>query len=180
MLFRSGPRSAHIGGLPYAAFADPEVFVDARVELFRPKAGDPDDYVCIRVADGTRYAITNTCAANVLGYANTTWRPGTADGYPTVTTSNPALSYFGLATQITSAINMLEQNGDAWTLAEPKLSCRSGAESNFLAGGEIPIPVAQALGVVSVEYKQYGVKINFKPVADGNGNIDSKIGRAHV
>ena len=116
-----------------------------------------------------------TFATNVLGYANTTWRPGTADGYPTVTTSNPALSYFGLATQITSAINMLEQNGDAWTLAEPKLSCRSGAESNFLAGGEIPIPVAQALGVVSVEYKQYGVKINFKPVADGNGNIDSNV-----
>lgn len=32
-------------------------------------SGDPDDYVSIRVADGTRYAITNTCAANILGYA---------------------------------------------------------------------------------------------------------------
>ncbi|HEX2891035.1 hydantoinase/oxoprolinase family protein [Vineibacter terrae] len=64
-----GPRSAHIAGLPYAAFADPAVFVDARVELFQPKSDDPDDYVSIRVGDGTRYAITNTCAANVLGYA---------------------------------------------------------------------------------------------------------------
>jgi len=64
-----GPRSAHIAGLPYAAFADPAAFADAKVELFRPKPDDPDDYVSIRVAGGGRYAITNTCAANVLGYA---------------------------------------------------------------------------------------------------------------
>ena len=64
-----GPRSAHIAGLAYAAFADPAVFEGATVELFQPKPEDPADYVAIRAADGSRYAITNTCAANVLGYA---------------------------------------------------------------------------------------------------------------
>ena len=64
-----GPRSAHIAGLPYSAFARPEDIVDPRIELFQPKADDPTDYVAVRVANGTRYAITNTCAANVLGYA---------------------------------------------------------------------------------------------------------------
>jgi len=64
-----GPRSAHIAGLPYAAFADPAVFEGATVELFQPKPEDPADYVSIRTADGSRYALTNTCAANVLGYA---------------------------------------------------------------------------------------------------------------
>ena len=64
-----GPRSAHIAGLPYAAFADPAVFADATVVFFRPKPDDPDDYVAIQTADGTRYALTNTCAANVAGYA---------------------------------------------------------------------------------------------------------------
>ncbi len=64
-----GPRSAHIAGLPYAAFAEPAVFAGAEVEFFRPKPDDPDDYVAIRTRDGGRYAITNTCAANVLGYA---------------------------------------------------------------------------------------------------------------
>src|SRR5258706_1992424 len=68
-----GPRSAHIAGLHYAAFARPEEMVDPRVELFRPKEGDPDDYVAIRSANGDRYAITNTCAANVLGYAKAGW-----------------------------------------------------------------------------------------------------------
>ena len=64
-----GPRSAHIAGLPYAAFARPEDIVDPTIEFFQPKADDPDDYVAVRSANGTRYAITNTCAANVLGYA---------------------------------------------------------------------------------------------------------------
>ena len=64
-----GPRSAHIAGLAYAAFADPADIVEPTLELFRPKDGDPDDYVAIRSATGSRYAITNTCAANVLGYA---------------------------------------------------------------------------------------------------------------
>jgi N-methylhydantoinase A/oxoprolinase/acetone carboxylase beta subunit len=72
-VFDVGPRSAHIAGLHYAAFAGPEDIVDPRIELFRPKDGDPDDYVAIRSANGERYAVTNTCAANVLGYAKPGW-----------------------------------------------------------------------------------------------------------
>jgi len=72
-VFDVGPRSAHIAGLHYTAFAGPEEIVDPRIELFRPKDGDPDDYVAIRSANGERYAITNTCAANVLGYAKPGW-----------------------------------------------------------------------------------------------------------
>jgi N-methylhydantoinase A/oxoprolinase/acetone carboxylase beta subunit len=64
-----GPRSAHIAGLPYAAFAEPGDIIDPTIEFFQPKAEDPADYVAVRSANGTRYAITNTCAANVLGYA---------------------------------------------------------------------------------------------------------------
>ncbi len=68
-----GPRSAHIAGLPYAAFAGTEDIQAPQLELFSPKQGDPDDYVAVRAANGTRYAITNTCAANVLGYAKPGW-----------------------------------------------------------------------------------------------------------
>ena len=64
-----GPRSAHIAGLPYAAFADENLIVEPEIELFEPKPGDGEDYVRIRVADGRRYALTTTCAANVLGLA---------------------------------------------------------------------------------------------------------------
>lgn len=62
-----GPRSAHIAGLPYAAFLPAEGMVEPELELLQPKPGDPRDYVAVRLADGRRVAITNTDAANVLG-----------------------------------------------------------------------------------------------------------------
>lgn len=62
-----GPRSAHITGLPYAAFTLAEKIVKPTVKLVQPKADDPSDYVSIRSETGTEVAITNTCAANVLG-----------------------------------------------------------------------------------------------------------------
>ncbi|HIV98818.1 MAG TPA: hydantoinase/oxoprolinase family protein [Candidatus Ornithospirochaeta avicola] len=62
-----GPRSAHIAGLDYAVFTDPEKIKGPKVEFFSPKPGDPDDYVRIRLEDGSAVTITNSCAANVLG-----------------------------------------------------------------------------------------------------------------
>ncbi|WIM10277.1 hydantoinase/oxoprolinase family protein [Enhydrobacter sp.] len=64
-----GPRSAHIAGLRYAAFADADRFAGAAVAHIRPKGDDPADYVAIRSASGDLHALTVTCAANILGYA---------------------------------------------------------------------------------------------------------------
>ena len=62
-----GPRSAHIAGLDYAVFTDTDKIRGPKVEFFSPKQGDPDDYVRIRMEDGSAVTITNSCAANVLG-----------------------------------------------------------------------------------------------------------------
>ena len=62
-----GPRSAHISGLAYACFADPAQLEGATAELAAPRPGDPPDYLVIRCRDGSRLAVTNTCAANLLG-----------------------------------------------------------------------------------------------------------------
>lgn len=61
-----GPRSAHIAGLEYACFADPADLADATLVTVRPMDDDPDDYVAVDAAGG-RFAVTMTCAANVLG-----------------------------------------------------------------------------------------------------------------
>lgn len=63
-----GPRSAHIGGLTYAVYTPEEEIVDPQLEFFSPKEGDPADYVRIKLANGKRVTITNSCAANILGY----------------------------------------------------------------------------------------------------------------
>jgi N-methylhydantoinase A/oxoprolinase/acetone carboxylase beta subunit len=63
-----GPRSAHIAGLGYVCFAPPERLAGARTVFVRPQPGDAGDYLALEGADGARFALTPTCAANLLGY----------------------------------------------------------------------------------------------------------------
>ena len=67
-------------------------------------------------------------------------------------------------------LEALESKGVVRTLAEPNLTALSGQEAKFLAGGEYPIPVASGTdGSVSIEYKPFGVELNFTPtVVDGD------------
>lgn len=80
---------------------------------------------------------------------------------------------FGL--DIASAIDAAETEGLATSLAEPNLTALSGETASFLAGGEIPIPIAQGLGQVSVEYKQYGVSLSFSPTVLSSGRIALRV-----
>lgn len=65
-------------------------------------------------------------------------------------------------------LEALESKGVVRTLAEPNLTALSGQEAKFLAGGEYPIPVSSKDGI-SVEYKPFGVELNFTPtVVDGD------------
>jgi pilus assembly protein CpaC len=82
---------------------------------------------------------------------------------------------FGLASSITSMLQLLVQNGDAVILAEPKLAARSGGTARFIAGGELPIPYSSGLGATAVAFKEYGIKFDFSPVSASNGVIASKI-----
>ncbi|MEM8694510.1 MAG: type II and III secretion system protein family protein [Pseudomonadota bacterium] len=82
-------------------------------------------------------------------------------------------SLFGL--DIASALDLAETEGQAVTLAEPNLTALSGETASFLAGGEFPIPLAQGLGAVSVEYKQFGVSLAFTPVVLANGRISMRV-----
>jgi pilus assembly protein CpaC len=88
---------------------------------------------------------------------------------------SPAASYFGIATSITSRINFMASNGDAFTLAEPNLSCINGGTAKFLAGGEIPIPIRGANGEITVTYKDYGIVLEITPIAGPDGVIAAKL-----
>ncbi len=67
-----------------------------------------------------------------------------------------------LAFQVT--LEALESKGMVRTLAEPNLTALSGQEAKFLAGGEYPVPVSQDDDTITVEYKPFGVELNFTPV----------------
>jgi pilus assembly protein CpaC len=78
-------------------------------------------------------------------------------------------------TNIDVIIQALEEQGVARRLAEPNLVTMSGEKASFLAGGEIPIPVAQALGVTTVDYKKVGVGLVFTPTVLSHGMINLRI-----
>lgn len=84
---------------------------------------------------------------------------------------SPFQSYLGIATELASRINLLVTRGEAYQLASPQLSTRSGGEAKFLAGGQVPIPVTTGLGQTNVIFKDYGIRLNIKPVADDKGDV---------
>jgi pilus assembly protein CpaC len=106
-------------------------------------------------------------------------RPGTAYNLSSLGQgagkTSIALAGHLLGLDIASAIDAAETDGLATSLAEPNLTALSGETASFLAGGEIPIPIAQGLGQVSVEYKQYGVSLAFTPTVLSDGRISLRV-----
>lgn len=64
---------------------------------------------------------------------------------------------------ISATIDALEQDSLLKILAEPNLVALSGEQAEFLAGGEVPVPIAQENNTVTVDYKTFGVSVRFTP-----------------
>jgi pilus assembly protein CpaC len=74
-------------------------------------------------------------------------------------------------TKFSSTLKTLEENGVAKVLSQPKLVTKSGANANFIVGGEIPI-LATGVGCSCVKWKKYGIIMNIKPTISKDGKID--------
>lgn len=81
------------------------------------------------------------------------------------------------ADQLSVFIEAVQEDGLAKILAEPTVVARSGEPAHFLVGGEVPIPVPQSgsFGVVTVEFKEFGVGVTFTPTVMGNDRIHLKL-----
>ncbi|MET0307251.1 MAG: type II and III secretion system protein family protein [Sphingomonas sp.] len=106
--------------------------------------------------------------------------PGTGSAYsfnpkPDGTHTTLGLAGKLLGLDVLSAIDLGERIGQVTTLANPNLTALSGETATFLAGGEIPIPISQGLGAVSIEYKQYGVSLAFTPTVLADGRISLRV-----
>lgn len=72
-------------------------------------------------------------------------------------------------------LTLLEHNGFGRTLAQPTLVARNGQTASFLAGGEFPVPVPQALGQTTIQYKPYGIRLDVSPTVLGENRIALKV-----
>ncbi|MEL7445245.1 MAG: type II and III secretion system protein family protein [Pseudomonadota bacterium] len=80
---------------------------------------------------------------------------------------------FGL--DVLGALDLAEQVGLVTTLSEPNLTALSGETASFLAGGEFPIPISEGLGSVSVQYRDFGVSLEYTPTVLSNGRISLRV-----
>lgn len=89
-------------------------------------------------------------------------------------TGAPATFAFSVAngnSAFYGVLDALQQNNLLSLLSDPTLVTVSGRPAMFNSGGEIPIPVPQSLGTISIEWKLYGTQIDFVPIVLGNGKI---------
>ncbi len=69
---------------------------------------------------------------------------------------------------IGGVLKALQSRGFLQSLAEPNLIAYNGEEASFLAGGEIPIPIVTGLGQTSVLFKEFGIRLTFRPTIAGD------------
>lgn len=76
---------------------------------------------------------------------------------------------------ISGLLEALEVQGLATVLAEPSLTTTSGQTASFLAGGQFPIPLAGQNNTITIEYKPFGVSLNFTPMVLGKDRISMTV-----
>jgi pilus assembly protein CpaC len=154
-----------------------------RVEV---PAAEPQILLRVRFADVDRSATTSfgfnllsTGAANTIGQI-TTGQFGPA--VPNIQnnavqfTLSDALNIFLFRSDLNlgALIKALEARSLLQMLAEPNLLTLNGKPASFVAGGEFPFPVVQggaAAGAVTIQFREYGVRINFLPIVTPRGSI---------
>jgi len=153
----------------------------------------------VKFADVDRTAITqlginvlSTGAGNTVGNVTTGQFPG-GSGLGTVSgpfgpgsTPFPATSsatvgnllnlfFFRPDIHLGAVIEALQQKNLLEILAEPNLIAVNGKEASFLAGGEFPFPVVQpgagGVSAVTIQFREFGVRLKFTPIIEPNGNI---------
>jgi pilus assembly protein CpaC len=181
--------SKHAGALA-AAYSKNVV----NVLTFGP-VGAEEVLLQVRFAEVDRTALTqlglnlfSTGSGNTIGSTTTgqfggahfdplTDSRGSSAPSPTTTTISDALNLFFFNPQVHlgAVIKALQTKSLLQILAEPNLVAVNGKEASFLAGGEFPFPVVQpgagGISTVTVQFREFGVRLKFTPIIQPNGSI---------
>lgn len=125
----------------------------------------------VRILEATRLASQDIGLGATISNNSVNFSFGTG----LISNSPPAgvLSFSGHSghTTIDATLQALESKGMIRTLARPNLVALSGEKASFLAGGEFPFPVPAGVGQISIEFRQYGVRLEFTPTIQDDGKI---------
>lgn len=119
------------------------------------------DWATFNGNSGVVQSVSGVIATAGIGSGTATGTGGESVAFGIVNNGN---SFFGF-------IDALRQYNLVKVLAEPTLVTVSGRPASFNSGGEFPILVPQALGTTSIEYRQFGTRVDFVPIVLGNGRV---------
>jgi pilus assembly protein CpaC len=137
--------------------------------------------------------IFSTGAANTIGSITTGQFGGFGPQTVTQTTPQAVTSPVNANQTISNVLNLflfrpdihlgavieaLQNKNLLQILAEPNLIAVNGKEASFLAGGEFPFPIVQpgqGFTAVTIQFKEFGVKLKFTPLIEPNGNIHLRV-----
>ena len=129
----------------------------------------------VRILEATRSALQDLGFGLSVTDGHSTFTSGSGLLGPAAPAGSMAVrSKIGTVT-IDATLQALEQKGLVRTLARPNLVAVSGEKASFLAGGEFPYPVPQDLGKITIDFRTYGVKLNFLPTVQDNGLIRMQV-----
>jgi pilus assembly protein CpaC len=134
---------------------------------------------------GTGNTVGTTTTGQFGGFqisrgAQTTGGTTTGSSSQTNINLNQALNLFLFRTDINlgAVVQALQQKNLLQILAEPNLIAVNGKEASFLAGGEFPFPIVQpgqGFTAVTIQFREFGVKLKFTPVIMPNNNIHLQV-----
>jgi pilus assembly protein CpaC len=118
-------------------------------------------------------------SANFNG-SNNTYTVSSTPSFPVVEGPEPfgaglKVGAFFRTITLAPTLNLMLQEGHIRILSSPDLVTMPGMPASFLVGGQIPIPISTGLGVVSIQYENFGVQLNVTPILLGNGAVQAQI-----
>ena len=134
----------------------------------------------LRGANYTSSTVNNSDFHGAMGQPQGGWPVGTGIGGYSAISSNTfgllgSVSAASIGLQMINMMEVMEQHGLTKVLAEPRITVLSGQQAEFLSGGEVPIPIAQNNNRISLEFKEYGIKLVFVPTVLGGEVIDMRV-----
>lgn len=159
---------------PMSEFVAPMIYFDVRITEFSKDDVEELGINWSTSINGPSFVFSSDQRSNDYFRGQFASDSGTFDTLNSVVGNAGTNGYWGIATEITSRINLLEANGSALTLASPRLSARSGGNAELTVGGEVPV-VTSSINGPSVEYKEFGIILNISPQMYGSDRIAAKV-----
>ena len=159
---------------PMSEFVAPMIYFDVRITEFAKDDVEELGVNWSTSINGPSFVFSSDKRSNPYFRGQFPSDSGTFDDLNDAVGNTGTNGYWGIATEITSRINLLEANGSALTLASPRLSARSGGNAELTVGGEVPV-VTSSVNGPSVEYKEFGIILNIKPQIYGKDRIAAQV-----